>query len=76
MKTYSMCFGQTLGYRHPHPERTASRSVGNYAAPTTFKIWPNRKAMAKAIRKQQEKYLASMYYWKPLQPLMDAEGWN
>ena len=71
MKTYAMCFGQCIGYKHDHPDRTAWRSTesGRY-----FQVWSNRKAMAKSIRMQQQR--APHYRdWHALVELTDGEGY-
>ena len=71
MKTYSMPFGETIGYSHPHPERTA-RKQRSLFSDVIFQVWPNRKSMAKTIRLQQLREPAPDD-WRPLVKLSDLE---
>jgi len=75
MKTYTLCLGNCQGYVHPAPERTARKCDGGIFADIKFKIWPNRKAMAKAIRREEKTACLWDKTWKPLVPLTDGEGY-
>lgn len=73
MKSYSLSFGQSIGYKHPAPERTAKRMGSRLGDPDTFQVWTNRVAMARSIRMQQNRAPKSSD-WRPLVPLSDGEG--
>ena len=63
MKRYTLNLGQIAdGYDHPHPERTASRSVG---WDRMFQVWPNRAAMLKSCSMQQS--AGTRNPWIPIQ---------
>ena len=70
MKHYTLTLGQSIGYRHEHPERTASRESGwdRY-----YQVWPNRASMAKTIR-LQEKGVNFYKAYKAVIPLTPGEG--
>lgn len=72
MNTYRLPLGRTIGYAHPHPERTASRSL-NLFSDIEFKVWPARAALARTIRMQQQRE-SRPSDWRPLVPLTPGEG--
>ena len=77
MKKYKLSFGQhASGYDHPHPERTAYRTIGSNPmnGDLYFQVWSNRKALAKSIRMQQKRERRSGD-WTPLVKLTDTEGY-
>lgn len=73
MKTYTLTFGQSISYVHPHPDRTTRRAHGGMNFDLTFKIWPSRAMMARAIRKQQMRE-GHFDDWQPLVSLSPGEG--
>jgi len=74
MKHYSLSLGQSIGYEHPAPERTASRCSGGIFADNFYQIWPNRKSMVQSIRMQQKR-APKLNDWRPLVKLSDGEGY-
>lgn len=71
MKTYTLSAGQSIGYQHPAPERTALKVVSwDYR----YQVWPNRESMARSIRMQQKRE-HRQGDWKPLVKLSDGEGY-
>ena len=69
--TYTLSVGQSIGYKHPAPERTAVKAIGwDYQ----YRIWTNREAMARSIRMQQRREYRQGD-WKPLVKLSDGEGY-
>ena len=74
MKKYSLSLGQSIGYDHPHPERTAVRQGHGAFADSVYQIWTNRKAMARSIRMQQRRERRNQD-WRPLVKLTDGEGY-
>jgi len=74
MKTYSLSLGQSIGYEHPHPERTARRSGHGMFADSVYQVWSNRKAMARSIRMQQRRATRNQD-WCALVKLTDGEGY-
>jgi len=78
MKKYSLSFGQSLKYDHPHPERTAQKEMsveqGHIVGKTMYQIWPNRASMAKTIRMQEQR-AHKWDDWKAVVPLRDSEGY-
>lgn len=74
-KSVRMSFGQSIGYRPPHPERTAVRSVGRgLEVDVEYKTWNARGPMARAIRAQQRREQMNGD-WRPVVPLRDGEGY-
>ena len=71
MKTYTLSVGQSVGYQHPAPERTAVKPSG---WDNRYQVWPNRESMARSIRMQQKRAPHSSD-WKPLVKLTDGEGY-
>jgi hypothetical protein len=55
VKRYTTSAAAALTFSHPHPERTARRSVSTSGLnfDVEFQVWPNRPAMAKSIRIQE-----------------------
>lgn len=74
MKTYTLTFAQSVGFTHPHPERTARQAHGGFNLDFTFKVWPSRAALAKSIRMQQMRE-AHFNDWQPIIPLSAGEGY-
>lgn len=74
MTKYSLSLGQSIGYAHPHPERTARRASSAMFGDDLYQVWSNREAMARSIRMQQRRALRSGD-WRPLVPLTDGEGY-
>jgi hypothetical protein len=71
MTTYTLSMGQSIGYKHPHPERTSVKVSGwDYV----YKIWSSRIVMARAIRMQQKRAWKSGDQ-KAVVPLSDGEGY-
>lgn len=75
MKKYYLSLGQSIGYQHPHPERTAKRSGPGIFSDDTYQVWSNREAVARSIRMQERGAKPSMYRWHALVPLKDGEGY-
>jgi hypothetical protein len=75
MKTYVLSIGQSVGYKHPAPERTAYKAGRGTFADNTYKIWPSREAMAHTIR-MQERRERLPGDWHPLVKLGDGEGYS
>jgi len=73
MKHYTLSIGQSIGYQHPHPDRTAVKSGRGVFSDNIYQVWSNRKAMARSIRMQQRRARRSDD-WRPLIPLTDGEG--
>jgi len=74
MKMYTSPLGRLTEVKHEHPERTARWDGSGIASDVTFQVWPSRVAMARSIRKQEQR--ASSYLdWKALIPLTDGEGY-
>ena len=73
MKKYRLCLGQSIGYKHPHPERTAQMQDKLFSD-ITFQVWPNRQAMARSIRMQQKRE-SRPSDWIPLVKLSEGEGY-
>lgn len=74
-----MNFGRYIEYVKtvPNPDRTAVRSSGKgWSSGMTVKEFRTRQAMARAIRKEQEKACLGDIVWKPLVALNDIEGYN
>lgn len=74
MQRYSMPMGRTVGFNHPHPERTAFHSGTGIFSDVFFQVWPNRKSMARSIRMQQRRAHRNED-WRPLVALGDGEGY-
>lgn len=74
MKTYKLSFGQSIGHKHPHPERTARRACHGMSGDLIYQVWTNRKAMARSIRMQQKR-ARSNQDWVAVVPLTDGEGY-
>lgn len=74
MKKYTLSFGQSLGYNHPFPERTAASSGASRDRKITYQVWPNRESMARSIRMQQQRASKSTD-WKAVVRLKDTEGY-
>ena len=74
MKRISMPFGRTIGYVPEHPERTARSAGKSWDSLVTYQTWPNRQAMAKSIRMQQQREHRPDD-WKACIPLTDTEGY-
>ena len=75
MRTQSMSFGASIEFRRNMgitAERTAIRGTSGHGV--TFDTWSTRQAMAKAIRKQQQR-VPHYTDWKALVPLKDGEGY-
>ena len=67
MRTYKLSFGESIGYKHPHPERTARRSL---EWDTQYQVWPNRASMITSIR-MQRKAAPSPRDWRALEALSE-----
>lgn len=74
MQTYTCSLGRLSELKHEHPERTAMKVGYGIFADYTFKVFPNREAMAKCIRMQQKRAYDS-HDWKAVIPLKDSEGY-
>ena len=74
MRKYTLSLGQSIDYKHPHPERTAVKSGTGVFSDNIYQIWPNRKSMAKSIRMQQRSPHHPSH-WRALVPLTDGEGY-
>ena len=74
LKRYVLALGQSVGYVHPHPERTAYRAGAGVFADNTYQVWPNRSSMARSVRMQQERERRTGD-WTPLVKLTDGEGY-
>ena len=74
MQRYSLSLGQSIGYKHPHPERTARRAGYGMFADSVYQVWSNRKAMARSIRMQQDRG-PGHNDWHALVKLSDGEGY-
>lgn len=72
MKTYTLNLGQSIGYKHPAPDRTACHRAAD-GWDTFYQVWSNRKAMARSVRMQQKRE-PNFRDWRPLVALGDAEG--
>ena len=72
-KTYKLSLGESAGYAHPHPERTARRTAAD-GWDIFYQVWSNRKAMARTIR-MQEKSAPHWMDWKAVVPLGTTEGY-
>jgi len=68
-----MPLGRTIGYTHPSPERTASRTRGLFTD-VEFQVWPNRQSMARSVRMQQQGE-PRPDHWRPVVKLTDGEGY-
>lgn len=70
MKRYSLSLGASIGYAHPHPERTAQRNGPGMFPDVVFQVWPSRAAMLKTIELQRrgdpDHLRASGGAWSPL----------
>ena len=75
MKRYSMPFGQTIGYVHAAPDRTARKSGRSFDSETTFQVWPNRASMARSIRMQESGPTLPGDQWRALVALTPGEGY-
>lgn len=71
MKEYSQSIAQFMKKDQENPERTAFQTL-SFAY--HLKVWPNREAMARSIRKQQKRPPHFTDY-HPLVPLKDGEGY-
>lgn len=71
MKRYTLSFAASIEHKPEYPERTAKKTSG---WDITFQVWPNRKAMARTIRMQQNGPSRSDH-WRAVQPLSDIEGY-
>ena len=74
MKHYSLSLGQSIGYVHPYPERTAYRNGRDIFADRYYQVWTNRAAMAQSIRMQQRRASESTD-WHAVVKLTDGEGY-
>ena len=77
MSTYltTVPAGRTREYVPKHPERTAYRDSGTWDV--RFEQWPNRDAMARAIRKHQQHCgIRCSQCWTPIVPLDVTEGYR
>ena len=74
MKRYTMSFAAAIEHKPEHPERTARRSGTGLDFDVTFQVWPNRPAMAHAIR-MQEKREPRANHWRAVVPLKETEGY-
>jgi hypothetical protein len=72
--TYSMPLGHTIGFVHKHPERTASRQGPRWDSDIQFRVWPNRAALAKYLR-WQENFPHEPDFWRPVVALGTTEGY-
>jgi hypothetical protein len=74
--TYTLSVGQSIGYPHPHPERTAYRNATTSPfSDLEFRIWNARGVMARSIRMQERGAPATSRKWHPLVKLSDGEGY-
>lgn len=73
MTSYVLSLGQSIGYKHPHPDRTAVKNLPGTFGDLRYQVWPSRASMAKTIRTQQKREYRSGD-WKALVPLTDGEG--
>ena len=74
--TYTLSVGQSIGYQHPHPERTACRNATRgMFSDLEFRIWSNRAAMAKSIRMQERAEAPLLGRWSPVVKLSETEGY-
>jgi hypothetical protein len=75
MKHYSMSGAAAFNFKHDHPERTTGRGCpGTMNFDVFFEIWPTRKAMARAIRKQEDDMVCGSAKLHPVVKLSDGEG--
>ncbi len=75
MKRYRMSAAAADTHRPEHPERTAKRYPGiGLDFDAEFQVWPNRAAMARSIR-MQEQGPHSRKHWKACIPLGPTEGY-
>ena len=75
MKKYTLSAAAAIGFKHLHPERTASKSHrGLLDFDLTFQVWPSRESMARSIRMQQRREPRNGD-WRPVVPLSDGEGY-
>ena len=71
MREYTLSLARVRGYKHEEPERTAVQVTGfNYR----YKVWTNRRALAKTVRMQQKR-TPHILDWSPIIPLTDGEGY-
>lgn len=75
MTKYTLSLGASIGYQHPHADRTAVRNATSSPfSDLLYQVWPSRKAMARTIRMQQQRAPQSRD-WRPLIKLADGEGY-
>ena len=74
MKRYKLTFGDSIRYRHPHPERTARKTAGD-GWDIIYQVWNSRKAMALSIRMQEKRGIFNTNGWRALVSLRDGEGY-
>ena len=74
MKKYSLSLGQSIGYEHAAPDRTAVRQGHGTFSDDQYQGWPNRASMARSIRMQQGR-MRKATDWRPLVKLTDGEGY-
>jgi len=74
MAKYTMPFGQSVGHAPDAPERTATKSTGQFGEVVTYQVWPSRGAMARSIRMQQRREHRPGD-WRPCVALSTTEGY-
>ena len=75
MKHYTLSLGQSIGYRHQAPERTAYKLGYGTFPDNIYQVWSNREAMARSIRMQQRRERTG-HDWQALVKLSDGEGYK
>lgn len=72
-RNYTMSFAEANAHVPANPERTTRRSGRGLNFDVTFKVWPSRDVMARAIRKQEMRP-GSPDDWTAVIPLRPGEG--
>lgn len=71
-----MPLGRTVGYQHPHPERTMVWNGRGVFGDVYYKVYPTREAMARFIRRwESDAAYQTNTHIKALVPLTDGEGY-
>ena len=72
-RPYTMSFGASLEHTPTNPERTARATAAN-GWDVVYRVWTNRKAMARSIR-MQERREYRRGDWKAVVALETTEGY-
>jgi hypothetical protein len=74
MKRYRLSLAASMTHEPQHPERTARRASSDpHDLDDIYQTWPTRAAMARAIRKEQQRP-PKRTDWRPCVGLTPGEG--